>query len=75
MKKGRFSVLFFGAAVILALLFVVLSLADYAAYDNMQHSAPYWVFLLVRAATFLFPALCMALAGFFMRKMERKKRI
>ena len=73
MKIKHLAKLFAILAVILVLAFVVSTAVSAVQYRTTLNSAPFWVFILVHAATYLFPALLLLIAAFFFRKKGDKK--
>ena len=73
MKKIPLSRVFFLLSAGLMAVFAGAAVWDYCRYDQIFTAAPYWVFLLVHAATFLFPAALLLAGGAFLRRTERKK--
>lgn len=67
MNKTFLYKLFYIIAIVLAVVFCVLVAIDSYKYTTTLNSAPFYIFVLVRAITFLLPALISFIIGKIIR--------
>ena len=77
MKKEKLPKLLFFISIILIIIFIISIIYDYSNYQ-LSSSAPFYIFILVRAVEFLFPSLVLIIIGLFLKKksfpnIENKK--
>ena len=74
MKKEWYNI-FYVVSAFLAIGFCIVLGVDYATYDTAVNSAPFYVFILARAFTFLLPcAVFFIVAGICKQRFETEKR-
>ena len=56
MNKKLLCKILYGVSALLLLVFFVMLVVDYLHYDAMLTSAPFYVFILIRAIEFLLPS-------------------
>ena len=74
MKKEWYATLFYIVSALLALGFCIRLGVDYAAYDAMVNSAPFYVFILGRAFEFLLPCVVLLIVACVCRKKFVKEK-
>lgn len=67
--KSRYIKLMYTGSVLLIIGFIVRIVADWFQYNPAAYSAPFYVFILVRAAEFLLPSFII----FLIAKLLKKK--
>lgn len=68
MKRITLYKIFYIAAIMLAAAFCVLVAVDSYKYSATLNSAPFYIFVLARAITFLLPALIAFIVGIILHK-------
>lgn len=72
MKKENIYKILYAASVLLIIAFVIISGVDYYLYNTTLNSAPYYVFILARAAEFLIPSIVVFIIGRAVKKKYKK---
>ena len=57
-------------SLVLVIVFVIKSIADYNQYSTTLNSAPFSVWILVNALYLIIPAIVMFVIGFIMKKKQ-----
>lgn len=71
MKKLNRTKICYGISILLALVFIVKTAADYARYSSTLNSAPFYVWILVNVVYFILPALIAFVAGVILKKKTK----
>lgn len=71
--KKHLSLLLYGAAILLAALFVLFTTMDWVHYNTALTSAPFYVTVLVNSVIFLVPAVLFAGIGLILHRRKKNK--
>lgn len=72
MKKENIYKFLYAACIFLTVGFAVRLGADYLKYDNINHSAPFYVFIIERLLEFVLPSIILFVVGTVMKKKYSK---
>ncbi len=70
MKKAVITKLCHIVSILLVILFLIKSIADYSTYTTTLNSAPFSVWVLANALYFLLPAVIVFIVGVIMKKKQ-----
>ncbi len=69
MRKENINKLLYAISILLIIAFVIIIVADYFKYDNLNNSAPFYVFIITRMIEFIMPSVVIFIIG----RMTKKK--
>lgn len=71
MKKPKGPAVCYTLSGLFSLGFVIHTLLDYSRYNTTLNSAPFYIWVIVNAVYFLFPAMIAFIAGALLKKREK----
>ena len=72
MKKENVYKILYAVSILLIIAFVIILGVDYLKYDNINNSAPFYVFIITRMIEFIIPSVVIFIIG-TMTKMKYSK--
>lgn len=63
MKKENIYKLLYAASIVLIIGFAIILGVDYSKYDNINNSAPFYTFIIVRILEFIVPSIVVFIIG------------
>lgn len=72
MRKENIYKLLYAFSILLIIAFVIILGADYFKYDNLNNSAPFYVFIITRIVEFVIPSIVIFIIGTTMKKKYSK---
>lgn len=72
MRKENIYKLLYAVSILLIIAFVIILGADYFKYDNLNNSAPFYVFIITRIVEFVIPSIVIFIIGTTMKKKYSK---
>ena len=69
MRKENIYKLLYAISILLIIAFVIIIVADYFKYDNLNNLAPFYVFIITRMIEFIMPSVVIFIIG----RMTKKK--
>ena len=73
MKKENIYKLLYAVSILSLIGFIVRLGADYFKYDNLNNSAPFYTFIMVRMIEFLIPSIAILIIGKVIKKKYSKQ--
>jgi hypothetical protein len=73
MKKENIPLICNAASILLMIGFIAKTIVDYANYSSSLNSAPFSVWILVNALTFVIPAVIIFIVGIVCKKKNKKR--
>lgn len=72
MKKENIYKFLYAVSIFLIIGFIIRSGVDYFKYDNLNNSAPFYTFIIVRMIEFIMPSIIVFIIGKVMKKKYSK---
>ena len=73
MKKENIYKLLYAVSILSLIGFIVRLGVDYFKYDNLNNSAPFYTFIMVRMIEFLIPSIAILIIGKVIKKKYSKQ--
>lgn len=72
MKKENGYKILYAVSILLIIAFVIILGVDYFKYDNINNSAPFYVFIITRMIEFIIPSVVIFIIGTMTKKKYSK---
>ncbi len=72
MKKENVYKILYAVSILLIIAFVIILGVDYFKYDNINNSAPFYVFIITRMIEFIIPSVVIFIIGTMTKKKYSK---
>ena len=73
MKKENIYKFLYAISILFMIGFIIMLSVDYFKYDNLNNSAPFYTFIIIRTVEFIIPSIIVFIIGKVMKKKCSKE--